>query len=182
MQFRAKLCWLMVFSLFMTGAVGEHRVMAEDSKENGSQASDNVLDFKMNSLDGKQVDLNQYKGNVVLVVNVASECGLTPQYTQLQALHEKYGVLWCKTTLARHAASGHALVAPSHPARGCPGRGAARSCALPCVLVHAVRGEAAPTRCRGELVAMARACVCVACARARGRSREPDVAHHAPRW
>ena len=91
MRFRAKLCWLMVFSLFMIGAVGEHRVMAEDSKENGSQASDNVLDFKMNSLDGKQVDLNQYKGDVVLVVNVASECGLTPQYTQLQALHEKYG-------------------------------------------------------------------------------------------
>lgn len=50
-----------------------------------------ALDFRMNSLDGKEVDLGKYQGQVVLVVNVASKCGLTPQYEQLQALHEKYG-------------------------------------------------------------------------------------------
>ena len=91
MQCRAKLFWLMVFSLFMIGALGEKSLMAEDPKNKNVKAAGKVLDFKMKSLDGKQVDLNQYKGDVVLVVNVASECGLTPQYTQLQALHEKYG-------------------------------------------------------------------------------------------
>ena len=87
----AKLFWLTMFSLFMFGAFGENSVMAEESKDSTAAAAENVLDFKMKSLDGKQIDLNQYKGNVVLVVNVASECGLTPQYSQLQALHEKYG-------------------------------------------------------------------------------------------
>jgi glutathione peroxidase len=48
------------------------------------------LDFKMKSLAGKDVDLEEYRGKVVLIVNVASKCGLTPQYEQLQALHEKY--------------------------------------------------------------------------------------------
>ena len=49
-----------------------------------------ALNFKMKSLAGKEVDLNQYQGKVLLVVNVASACGLTPQYTQLQSVHEKY--------------------------------------------------------------------------------------------
>jgi glutathione peroxidase len=42
-------------------------------------------------LDGKDIDLSTYRGKVVLIVNVASKCGLTPQYEQLQALHEKHG-------------------------------------------------------------------------------------------
>ena len=49
-----------------------------------------ALNFKMQSLAGKEVHLAGYLGKVVLVVNVASKCGLTPQYEQLQALHEKY--------------------------------------------------------------------------------------------
>ncbi|HVF10796.1 MAG TPA: glutathione peroxidase [Abditibacteriaceae bacterium] len=49
-----------------------------------------VLDFKMPALDGRDVDLAQYQGKVVLVVNVASQCGYTPQYKGLQELHEKY--------------------------------------------------------------------------------------------
>jgi glutathione peroxidase len=49
-----------------------------------------ALDFKMNSLGGQETDLGKYLGKVVLVVNVASKCGLTPQYEQLQDLHEKY--------------------------------------------------------------------------------------------
>ena len=48
------------------------------------------LKFKVKDIDGKEVDLAKYKGKVVLMVNVASKCGLTPQYEQLQALHEKY--------------------------------------------------------------------------------------------
>lgn len=49
-----------------------------------------ALNFKMKSLAGKEVNLAGYLGKVVLVVNVASKCGLTPQYEQLQTLHEKY--------------------------------------------------------------------------------------------
>lgn len=48
------------------------------------------LDFTMKDIAGADVPLNRYKGQVVLIVNVASECGLTPQYEQLEALHEKY--------------------------------------------------------------------------------------------
>jgi len=50
----------------------------------------NVLDFTLNSIDGKPAPLSQYKGKVVLIVNVASQCGYTPQYTGLEKIYEKY--------------------------------------------------------------------------------------------
>lgn len=49
-----------------------------------------VLGHTMNSLDGNPVNFSQYEGKVLLIVNVASRCGATPQYKQLQELHEKY--------------------------------------------------------------------------------------------
>ncbi|SIN71823.1 glutathione peroxidase [Algoriphagus halophilus] len=48
-------------------------------------------DFKMKDLDGKEIDFSQYKGKKLLIVNVASKCGYTPQYAALQELNEKYG-------------------------------------------------------------------------------------------
>lgn len=49
------------------------------------------LDFKMKDIDGKEVDLASFKGKTVLIVNVASQCGLTEkQYGSLTKLHEKY--------------------------------------------------------------------------------------------
>jgi glutathione peroxidase len=61
-------------------------VSADDSKDAKSP-----LDFKVKSIDGKDVDLADYKGKVVLIVNTASKCGLTGQYAALEKLHEEYG-------------------------------------------------------------------------------------------
>ena len=48
-------------------------------------------DFEFNSIDGKPLKLSSFAGKPVLVVNTASECGLTPQYKALQELADKYG-------------------------------------------------------------------------------------------
>jgi len=52
--------------------------------------AENLYDFQMKSIDGQKVSLGQFKGKVVLLVNVASKCGFTPQYTALEAVYEKY--------------------------------------------------------------------------------------------
>jgi glutathione peroxidase len=49
-----------------------------------------IYDQPVNNLDGTPADLHQYEGKVALVVNVASKCGLTPQYTALEKIHEQY--------------------------------------------------------------------------------------------
>lgn len=53
--------------------------------------SSSFYDFKIPAIDGKPIDFSQYKGKAVLIVNVASKCGYTPQYADLQKLHEQYG-------------------------------------------------------------------------------------------
>jgi glutathione peroxidase len=49
-----------------------------------------VHEFTMKDIDGKEVSLDRYRGKVLLIVNVASKCGLTPQYADLQSFYEKY--------------------------------------------------------------------------------------------
>jgi len=50
----------------------------------------NLYDFTMNDIDGKPVNLSQYRGKVLLLVNTASFCGNTPQYSDLQTMYEQY--------------------------------------------------------------------------------------------
>lgn len=59
-------------------------VSAEDKKVEGP------LSFTVKDIDGNDVALSKYAGKVVLIVNVASKCGLTPQYEQLEGLNDKY--------------------------------------------------------------------------------------------
>jgi len=53
-------------------------------------AASNIYDFTLPLLNGKAAPLADYKGKVVLVVNVASRCGFTPQYSALESIYEKY--------------------------------------------------------------------------------------------
>ncbi|MBX9695340.1 MAG: glutathione peroxidase [Cyanobacteria bacterium] len=54
------------------------------------ESTKTVYDFTARALDGKEIPLTDYKGDVLLIVNTASKCGYTPQYQGLQALYEKY--------------------------------------------------------------------------------------------
>jgi glutathione peroxidase len=56
----------------------------------GDTRPSSILDFTMKNIDGTDVPLSSYKGKVILVVNVASKCGNTPQYKDLEAMYEKY--------------------------------------------------------------------------------------------
>ncbi len=58
------------------------------AKAEGKKMS--VLDFELNNIDGQPTKLSSYKGKVILLVNVASKCGYTPQYEGLQAIYAKY--------------------------------------------------------------------------------------------
>lgn len=81
---------VMLFTASVLLAVAGGVANSEEKKE-GDKKVPEALNFKMKKLDGKEGNLADYKGKVVLIVNVASQCGLTPQYKQLEQLHEKYG-------------------------------------------------------------------------------------------
>src|SRR5688572_30066027 len=91
----ALLATLLVFCALLTLTLAAPLRAAEEApkKDAGGEAraeTPKALSFTMQSLAGEDVDLSKYVGKVVLIVNTASKCGHTPQYKELQALHEKY--------------------------------------------------------------------------------------------
>ena len=68
---------------FVATPVGTRSVAADPAPKS-------PLDFTVKNIDGKDVPLSKYKGQVVMIVNTASKCGFTPQYDDLEAIYEKY--------------------------------------------------------------------------------------------
>lgn len=64
--------------------------LAGNKKPLGPVAN-SIYEFKINSLEGKEIDFSKYKGKKLLIVNTASKCGKTPQYAGLEKLHEQFG-------------------------------------------------------------------------------------------
>src|SRR6266404_6031475 len=78
--------YLPILCVFLLGSVPA-MVQAQNA---GAGKKTSIYDFKVTTIDGQKVDLAKYKGKVLLIVNVASECGYTDQYKAMQALHAKY--------------------------------------------------------------------------------------------
>ena len=76
----------LVASLFFM--IGYSRTEGKPGASNTNEKS--PLDYTMETIDGDSVSLDQYKGKVIMMINVASKCGNTPQYEQLEAIYNKY--------------------------------------------------------------------------------------------
>jgi glutathione peroxidase len=83
---------LLLISVFLifTGCSNTKENSNTKTSAGGKMEEINVYDISVKDMDGKTVSLSDYKGKVLLIVNVASQCGNTPQYEGLEAVYEKY--------------------------------------------------------------------------------------------
>lgn len=80
---------LIALNLLVISAFVPENVSMTNSEAQAAAQGQNVYEFHAKSLDGKDISLGDYKGKVLLIVNTASECGFTPQYKELEQLHEE---------------------------------------------------------------------------------------------
>lgn len=81
-----KRCYISLLSLFLLVMI-----YSFSKSEQGDEANNtDIYSISINTLEGEAIDLAAFKGKKILFVNVASECGYTPQYEDLQTLHENY--------------------------------------------------------------------------------------------
>lgn len=67
-----------------------NQISAKINPSSSENTSNNILDLSVKDINGKDVKLSQYKGKVLLIVNVASKCGYTPQYESLEKIYDSY--------------------------------------------------------------------------------------------
>jgi len=82
---------LSFLSVLMLGAIVSGFTNSDRAKKRSGDVPKSFYDFKMKAIDGTMIDFSKYKGKKVLIVNVASKCGNTPQYADLQKLNDMYG-------------------------------------------------------------------------------------------
>lgn len=80
---------ILSIAVLFVGAIGAVVYLTNTTPVASAKAK-SVLDFKMKDIDGKEVKLKKYKGDVLLIVNTASKCGYTPQYEGLQKIYDQY--------------------------------------------------------------------------------------------
>ena len=69
---------------------GEKELLNNQNDKKKMSTSESIYNIKVNKLDGTSIDLKEFKGKKMLFVNVASKCGYTPQYAELQELYDQY--------------------------------------------------------------------------------------------
>jgi glutathione peroxidase len=88
---KKKITLLAIAILLVTSAsLALTRFNKSAANESVKMAEKSVLEFTMKNIDGKDVKLDEYRGKVLMIVNVASKCGYTPQYEGLESTYRKY--------------------------------------------------------------------------------------------
>ena len=86
-----KMLRMLLFIILAIALVAAGTALGSENKAMESSTMKNMpLHYTMEDIDGQSVDLASYKGEVILLVNTASKCGLTPQYEPLQAVYSRY--------------------------------------------------------------------------------------------
>jgi glutathione peroxidase len=88
---KKKITLLAIAILIVTSAaLALTRFNKSAANESVKMTEKSVLEFTMKNIDGKDVKMDEYRGKVLMIVNVASKCGYTPQYEGLEAIYRKY--------------------------------------------------------------------------------------------